>query len=376
MKILVEGFQAISDKVEIDVEGLTVITGKSNLGKSSLVRAICAALDNKLGSKFISKSRDSARVLIESNGHKVIWKKTRKTTEYIIDGVQYKKAGKAPPEELKKLGFYQIVSQGEHFRPQIQRQMDKPFMIGEKSPITAAELLSANKESTVLARALRLAKQFGVEELTRLEIQEVELKKLDNKYIELEPIEKVLGISFQKADNVLTLLHLVEEKKTLLGILKSQNEAGVKVLGILKELVKVADLPRVKRFLEVQKVYAEYLRNLARQRALTKVRQLKRLEFSLDSFKLLQVLMVKFVKLRFLKEVLKEFRLKVFEMSIVSFNLVKKVYQDYFNDMYNLQKMRIELLEKEKELKNIEDLKQTLLKELGYCPICGRMENV
>jgi len=175
MKVTVEGYQSVAQSTEITVEGLTVITGESNIGKSAIIRAITALLENKLGHWFITDGKANAQVTLESNGHQVSWFKSRKTTEYRVDGREHKKAGRSAPEEVDKLGFYQVSAQGAKYRPQISQQFDRPFIIGEKSPIVAAELLASNKQSAILARAIKIGKVTLAEETTTLGVREGEI---------------------------------------------------------------------------------------------------------------------------------------------------------------------------------------------------------
>ena len=55
LKVTVEDFQSI-DKAELEVSGFTCLTGKSNIGKSALLRALNAAMKNLPANSFIIMS--------------------------------------------------------------------------------------------------------------------------------------------------------------------------------------------------------------------------------------------------------------------------------------------------------------------------------
>ena len=62
IEIGVENFQSI-EKVSLQVDGFTSLQGPSNIGKSSIVRAVSYALTGKLGSSFVRHDVDTCEVL-------------------------------------------------------------------------------------------------------------------------------------------------------------------------------------------------------------------------------------------------------------------------------------------------------------------------
>jgi len=185
MKVRVCRFQSLDD-VSIEIEGLTVVTGPSNIGKSALVRAFVAAVTNRKGNKFIANGAEFTDVLIEkSQENSVRWIKGEGLTEYHVDGVINKKAGKSnmTADIAASLGIYPISAQGGLYYPQIQRQFDKPFIVSENSPTVAAELLAANKHSQVLTGAIKLAGKDGSKKSTEIEILDGQVKTLKARLI-------------------------------------------------------------------------------------------------------------------------------------------------------------------------------------------------
>ena len=57
MKIRVRNYQAIAD-ASLEVEGFTAVTGRSNIGKSGLIRAISAILFGNPGEDYIRRGAD------------------------------------------------------------------------------------------------------------------------------------------------------------------------------------------------------------------------------------------------------------------------------------------------------------------------------
>jgi len=159
MKIQVKGFQATYEPVTIEVEGLTVVTGESNIGKSALVRAVMGLFTNKGGNNFITTGMEKAETTVNNQGHQVTWSKGKTTTTYTVDGEVLAKAGRGdPPKGVYDLGIKPLSVKGKVVWPQVKRQVEEYFILTE-SPEIAAELLAADKHGPIIALALKKAKQ-------------------------------------------------------------------------------------------------------------------------------------------------------------------------------------------------------------------------
>ena len=84
MKVKINNYQIIKE-AELEFKpGVTVIIGSSNNGKSSVIRAIESAINNKGGSDFINYDAESCEVTIEDLGQKIIWSKEFKFYKIIL----------------------------------------------------------------------------------------------------------------------------------------------------------------------------------------------------------------------------------------------------------------------------------------------------
>ena len=61
LAIRVKDFQIIQD-VSLSIKGITLVVGSNNNGKSSLVRALYAAIYNRQGSNFIRDGQEDCSV--------------------------------------------------------------------------------------------------------------------------------------------------------------------------------------------------------------------------------------------------------------------------------------------------------------------------
>src|SRR6187401_3651056 len=103
MKISIRNFQSLG-KVDLDVEGLTVLVGASHRGKSALIRAVEGALFNKPGNYFVRNGTKEADVTLSSvpdatgGTHWVHWVKgISGGAKYWVDNEPYSKVGTSTP---------------------------------------------------------------------------------------------------------------------------------------------------------------------------------------------------------------------------------------------------------------------------------------
>jgi len=168
MIIRVRDFQALGT-AELVAEGLTVVVGPSDRGKSALLRAIEAGLFNRTGEGFVRVGQTSAQVALTFNGdgrdHEVVWEKGGGKNQFNVDGADYSRVGRDAPPVLKALGFRDEVigarvkddgklDGGEMMRPQVARQFDPIFLLDQPGSFINEVMVKLSRLS-VLQRANR-----------------------------------------------------------------------------------------------------------------------------------------------------------------------------------------------------------------------------
>ncbi len=130
MRLSVKNFQAWDNAV-LDIEGLCVVTGPSDAGKSALFRALRGVLRNELPAEFVRDGQDeSLRVEVDYNNHTITAHRSGKgSTKYVIDGKDYAKLAGGVPDALKDLKFGEVVIGDFDVDPIFGRQNSAQFMI-------------------------------------------------------------------------------------------------------------------------------------------------------------------------------------------------------------------------------------------------------
>jgi len=200
VSIRIQNFQSHKRANLILVEGVNVITGQSDCGKSAIVRAIRWVMENKpLGDSYMSTfaKGDTTEVTITfSDGTIVKRRKNKKDNQYIINGGKPLKAigNKPPPKEaLDAMNMTEINIQHQHspyfLLNQTGGQVAKKFNELADLQITDKALQKANS-------IIKTAKQDMDKSAETVEGHQVKLKDLawikdaEPELVELEVLDK------------------------------------------------------------------------------------------------------------------------------------------------------------------------------------------
>jgi DNA repair protein SbcC/Rad50 len=119
-KLVIEGFQA-HEKLVIELDPhVTTIIGRSDVGKSAIIRALRWLCFNRpLGKSFINWSKDECRVkLYLDNKRKIIRKVCKSGNSYSLDDKTFSAFGTGVPEEIvHTLNLNEDNFQGQHAPP-------------------------------------------------------------------------------------------------------------------------------------------------------------------------------------------------------------------------------------------------------------------
>lgn len=234
LKVEIENIQAVK-KASIEIEGFTAVVGRSNSGKSSLIRGIHAALTNKSPKTIFRTGTKESRVKIEdeSKGISIEWKKGEKINAYTIDGKEFTKVGKEVPKEIEEHGFKEIRVNEEALEVQFSRQHEYIFLLNRSGGFVA-DFISKITKADVLTGAVKDCESDIRKCNDNLKVSTKEKENLDEqlqRFIGLDQLEKDLDetvadieMSVKLSDTVALLDEACEQKKTADSLIKRLAE--------------------------------------------------------------------------------------------------------------------------------------------------------
>jgi DNA repair exonuclease SbcCD ATPase subunit len=130
VKLSGKNFQSWSE-FDLEIEGLTVVMGPSDVGKSALFRALKGVLRNELPAEWVRNGQEEPmEISVEIGGHKIDARRKRKgSTTYVIDGQDFAKLAGGVPDQLKDLKFGEVVIGDFDVDPVFGRQNSAQFLI-------------------------------------------------------------------------------------------------------------------------------------------------------------------------------------------------------------------------------------------------------
>lgn len=246
IEIEIKGFQSI-EKVTLQVEGFTAIVGRSNIGKSAIVRALKCALTNSSGTAFVRHTAHCARatrgtksckcqasVHIKMEGFDLLWEKGDAINQYTFNGNVYANPGPGIPDFLVGSGLSPVKVGDSIGSIQIAEQFYPIFLLNQSGP-AIAEAISD------VARLARINTATRLVEKDRKEA--VATRKIRAKDAELLRV-RLQG--YARLEEALQMVGDVEQQDRLLGEMERLIELLSGYELAYQELVSsVAHLSRV-----------------------------------------------------------------------------------------------------------------------------------
>lgn len=157
LKVNLENFQSIS-KASIEfVQGINIIVGQSNSGKSAILRAIKGAVLNPNGSqKYIKNGTKGFKVNVEYEGNSIEWSRDSKSPKYTINGEEYHKVGGSNLHDVCPKSGFVLDERG--YLMNVESELELPFPF-DKSNSELFKLFEKNifcvSDSTAITKLIK-----------------------------------------------------------------------------------------------------------------------------------------------------------------------------------------------------------------------------
>lgn len=209
--VRVRNFQSVEDAT-IRVDGLTVLTGTNNTGKSAFFRALRGVFTNTRGHSFVRHGAPHCTVDVTFDDGSVQWEKgANGINQYKVGPLHLKKVGLGPPAEVSAFGIRAVKVGEEQIWPQIAPQLSGvQFLLDQPAPVLAEALADVERVNQI-NRALRASEGDRKQARSDLRANEELLQAL-----------QVQVQRFADLDQDLTLLAEIEREHVELTRLQQQ----------------------------------------------------------------------------------------------------------------------------------------------------------
>lgn len=198
VKLYLKNFQAHVDTTIDFTDGLNVIVGPSDVGKSSIVRALCKIIrDTPAGKDFLNKDATKAELslVVENDGGEIITI-TRQITPsknlYYLNDMEFGGFGREIPQEIQLALEMTLIEleNSEQIDLHFSGQHDAPFMTSKGSAGVRSKLLGRIAGLHILdASIIRVNKDIRTGN-NSLKIQTIDRDKLQQEIEELPDITR------------------------------------------------------------------------------------------------------------------------------------------------------------------------------------------
>ena len=384
MKIKINNFQSLRE-VEFDVPvGVTAVTGDSDIGKSSVIRALRSLFIGWSSNGDVRHGESNSELYVEDDDYSVLREKGKKNRyEVVVNGekTELEKVGRNLPDEVEKLGVRKIsLENNVVLTPQIQGQHQYIFLL-DKFETDVAIALGAISRASIPTKASRLCGKDIKQISSDIEYKESDLKSVGGKLEAfsgldglIDSIDEIEKVKKEVVKKEITLDRVKEYIKVNREFNALNEVDGVEVpdisegrlltnnYGILCSLVK--DLSRLKSeysgfnrvvSIEVPEIFVD-------EEDIRKFRDLKSLIKSYNSYKYVSDLTKE------IKEVVDESDLLRVQESVEELKILK----NHFNDLKSSEKIVLDI---ESEFSQIEDDLKNVISEISkfkVCPTCNK----
>ena len=193
-------------------DGLTVLTGENNTGKSAVIAALQILARNTAGDFMMRHGERECRIIVETHeGDIVQWQRKNKTVSYMLNGREIHRLRNTVPEDLHDLLKMPLVDvEGGAFDVHFGEQK-KPIFLLDDSPARRATFFASASDTIKLIEMQNLHRQKVRDAKLQEKRLEADKARLDQRLEALAPLE-MLDKKIQDIETVYTDIQADTEK--------------------------------------------------------------------------------------------------------------------------------------------------------------------
>ncbi len=208
VEVEIRGFQSI-EHAKFRIQGFTVLIGRSNIGKSSIIRAIQCALTGASGTDFVrhgsncerrkrgaKKCKCFSQVTLRTDNLRVTWEKGDAVNRYIVlragekETTVYDKIGRGVPDFLQP--EFSPIKVGDSMNlVQVSEQFNPIFLLDQSGP-AVADVLSDVARLDHINAAMRMVEKDRKADTSTRKVREKDVLSIAKSLKAYEGLDPVL----------------------------------------------------------------------------------------------------------------------------------------------------------------------------------------
>lgn len=254
-------------------DGLTLITGENNCGKSAIAVALEAVSGHTMGNFMLRHGEKKAKVILEldneDGAHTIEWNRSKNSQGWSVDDLEDSRGKPEILDAVLRLPQVESETSNNKYQLHIADQKDPIFLLDETGS-RAAEFFAASGDAVHLFSMRQLQKKKVRDKTTesgllrrQIEANEADLKKLEpvediRKAVDIAKLREVELVRLEK-DQLQLEQHLKLRRRTLTETLKKEKRLAqlksLKAEPILKDATplstSIQNLDQAKKSLRV-----------------------------------------------------------------------------------------------------------------------------
>jgi len=235
-KVRIQNFQSLKD-ISLDLGRITVILGKSDVGKSAFVRAMSSFFSNRVNKSYAHFDNYPIKVSLTKDGKEGYVSRTNKGVFYFLDGKSYSKTERQVPEEIfawLNLHPFKVDSDVSLFF-NVHSQFDPPFLLQDSS-LLIPKVVGKISNLNIAMMALRSMNADVVSFSQELSVKKKDLEEAEAKVEQFEDLEEEEKI-LQQVTRLLSDVDVLESRIAFLeDFIKLYNEFSSSVSSYKDEV--------------------------------------------------------------------------------------------------------------------------------------------
>ena len=208
-KFTIKNYQIIKDGSIMIRPGITLITGPSNNGKSSIFKAYKQIVYNLSGNTYINSFADKCKLILENENYKIEYTKEKSKSSYDITvGSESSHIDKLGVNQLDKVK--ELTNINKELNYNFWDQLEKPFLLDR----TNREQFLLLQESPISSNLLNIQENI-----------KVDIKALKDDILVSQGSLNILNDTISKQEEILensAAVHIISEKASSLNSLNNR----------------------------------------------------------------------------------------------------------------------------------------------------------